>query len=72
MKFRLVFLITILVFLSNSCSKEKEKISIIEEENLEMQMIKAYNEGLKELERGDPVYEIISEIPSNSKAPADG
>ena len=56
MKFRLVFLITILVFLSNSCSKEKEKISIIEEESLEMQMIKAYKEGLKELQRGDPIY----------------
>ena len=56
MKFRLVFLITILVFLSNSCSKEKEKISIIEEESLEMQMIKAYKDGLKELQRGDPIY----------------
>jgi len=56
MKFRLVFLIIILIFLSNSCSKEKEKISIIEEENLEMQMIKAYKEGLKELQRGDPIY----------------
>ena len=56
MKFRLVFLIIILIFLSNSCSKEKEKISIIEEESLEMQMIKAYKEGLKELLRGDPIY----------------
>ena len=56
MKFRLVFLIIILIFLSNSCSKEKEKISIIEEESLEMQMIKAYKEGLKELQRGDPIY----------------
>tara|TARA_B100000965_G_scaffold13781_1_gene10319 strand:+ start:40 stop:879 length:840 start_codon:yes stop_codon:yes gene_type:complete len=56
MKFRLVFLIITLIFLSNSCSKEKEKISIIEEESLEMQMIKAYKEGLKELQRGDPIY----------------
>ena len=56
MKFRSVFLIIILIFLSNSCSKEKEKISIIEEESLEMQMIKAYKEGLKELQRGDPIY----------------
>ncbi len=56
MKFHLVFLIISLIFLSNSCSKEKEKISIVEEESLEMQMIKAYNEGLKELERGDPIY----------------
>ena len=56
MKFHLVLLIIASIFLSNSCSKEKEKISIIEEESLEMQMIKAYNEGLKELERGDPIY----------------
>ena len=56
MKFHLIYLIIALIFLNTSCSKEKEKISIIEEENLEMQMIKAYNEGLTELERGDPVY----------------
>ena len=56
MKIHLVFLITVLVFLNISCSKEKEKISIIEDESLEMQMIKAYKEGLKELQRGDPIY----------------
>ena len=56
MKFHLIYLIIALILLNTSCSKEKEKISIIEEENLEMQMIKAYNEGLTELERGDPVY----------------
>ena len=56
MKFHLIFLIIAFIFLNNSCSKEKEKISIIEEESLEMQMIKAYNEGLAELERGDPIF----------------
>ena len=56
MKFHLVYLIIILLFLNISCSKEKEKISIIEEENLEMQMIKAYNDGLKELDKGDVIY----------------
>ena len=56
MRFHLVFLIIILSILNISCSKEKEKISVIEEENLEMQMIKAYNDGLKELDRGDPIY----------------
>tara|TARA_B100001540_G_scaffold199536_1_gene175751 strand:+ start:62 stop:901 length:840 start_codon:yes stop_codon:yes gene_type:complete len=56
MKFHLVYLIIALILLNTSCSKEKEKISIIEEESLEMQMIKAYNDGLKELERGDPIY----------------
>jgi len=56
MKFNLVYLIIALLFLSSSCSKEKEKISIVEEESLEMQMIKAYNEGLKELDKGDVIY----------------
>ena len=56
MKIHLVYLIIALIFLNVSCSKEKEKISIIEEESLEMQMIKAYNGGLKELERGDAIY----------------
>jgi len=56
MKFPLVYLIIALLFLNNSCSKEKEKISIVEEESLEMQMIKAYNDGLKELDRGDVIH----------------
>ena len=56
MKFLQVFLIIVLLFFSTSCSKEKEKISIVEEESLEMQMIQAYNDGLKELDRGDPIY----------------
>ena len=56
MKFPLVFLITILLFLNISCSKEIEKISIVEEESLEMQMIQAYNDGLKELDKGYPLY----------------
>ena len=56
MKFHLVYLIIVLLFLSTSCSKEKEKISIIEEESLEMQMINAYNNGLRELDEGDPIY----------------
>ena len=56
MKFHLVYLIIVLLFLNTSCSKEKEKISIIEDESLEMQMIKAYNDGLKELDKGDVIY----------------
>ena len=50
--------ISLLVFLilTISCSKEQEKISIIEEKNLELQMIEAYNEGLRELEKGDVIY----------------
>ena len=56
MKFHLAFLIIFLLFLNTSCSKEKEKISIVEEESLEMQMIKVYNDGLKELDKGDVIY----------------
>ena len=48
------FLISILIFIIiASCSKKEEKISLIKEDNLEMQMIEAYNEGLKEFNRGD-------------------
>ena len=57
MKFHLVYLIIVLIFLNTSCSKEKEKkVSIVEEESLEMQMINAYNDGLKELDKEDPIY----------------
>ena len=56
MKYPLVYLILAMLFLNISCSKETEKISIVEEENLEMQMIKAYNDGLKQLDRGDAIY----------------
>ena len=56
MKFHAVYLIIVLLFLSTSCSKEKEKISIVEEESLEMQMIKIYNDGLEELDKGDVIY----------------
>ena len=47
------FLIFVLLLGLNSCSKKEEKISLIKEDSLEMQMIEAYNEGLKEFNRGD-------------------
>ena len=49
--FLIIFLIIIF-----GCSKPQEKISIIQEKDLEMQMIEAYNEGLKELDRNDVIY----------------
>ena len=53
MKF-LNILISILIFIGLiSCSEKEQKISIITEDNLEMQMIEAYNEGLKEFNKGD-------------------
>ena len=39
-----------------SCSEKEEKISLIKENNLEMQMIEAYNEGLKEFNKGDVFF----------------
>ena len=53
MKFRNLFLSLIIIFLILSCSEKQEKVSLIKEDNLEMQMIEAYNEGLKEFNRGD-------------------
>ena len=47
----------ILIFLNLiSCAKKEEKITVIEEKSLEMQMIDAYNEGLEELENNDVIY----------------
>tara|TARA_A100001011_G_scaffold3765_1_gene4332 strand:- start:600 stop:1436 length:837 start_codon:yes stop_codon:yes gene_type:complete len=53
MKFLNFFLIVVIFLISSSCSKTEKKISQIKEDRLEMQMIDAYNEGLKELNRGD-------------------
>ena len=51
------FLFSSLIILSFiSCSEKKEKISLIKEDNLEMQMIEAYNEGLKEFNNGDVFF----------------
>ncbi len=54
----LFYKIVILIFFLNlnSCTKKDEKISIVEEKSLEMQMIDAYNAGLKELEKNDVIY----------------
>ena len=53
MNFHKIFIFLVIIFIFSSCSKKEEKISIIEEKNLEMQMIEAYNEGIKELDSGD-------------------
>tara|TARA_B100001175_G_C19367112_1_gene569953 strand:+ start:51 stop:890 length:840 start_codon:yes stop_codon:yes gene_type:complete len=53
MKFHNFLILFVFIFGLISCSEKKEKISLIKEDNLEMQMIDAYNEGLKEFNRGD-------------------
>ena len=51
------FLFSLILILSFiSCSEKNEKISLIKEDNLEMQMIEAYNEGLKEFNNGDVFF----------------
>ena len=51
------FLFILLVILGViSCSEKEEKISLIKEDNLEMQMIEAYNEGVNELNKGDVFF----------------
>ena len=51
--FILILLISILCF---SCSKDVVEKSVIKEKNMELQMIEAYKEGLKELNKGDALY----------------
>ena len=56
MAFLYKILILIIFFNFTSCTKKEEKISIVEEKSLEMQMIEAYNSGLEELEKNDVIY----------------
>ena len=51
--FILILSLSIICF---SCSKEIAEETIIQEKNMELQMIEAYKEGLKELKRGDALY----------------
>ena len=44
--------IIILFFLVSCSSKEEEKISVLSDKEMEIQMIEAYEEGLRELEKG--------------------
>ena len=53
MKIQKIIFCWFILFILVSCSQKDEKVSLIKENNLEMQMIDAYNEGLKELNRGD-------------------
>ena len=51
-----LFLFFVIVLFCLSFSKKPVEKSIINETNLELQMIEAYNEGLKELKRGDALF----------------
>lgn len=51
---RLLFII--LIIFSSSCSKKEEKISIIKEKEINLQMIDAYKEGIEAFEKGDALF----------------
>ena len=56
MKYFVNILIILIFLFLNSCSKDKKKIDIIEEEDIELQMIDSYKEGIKALEEGDILF----------------
>ena len=56
MYFLRLFFISIIFIFCISCSKDVVEKSVIKETNLELQMIEAYEEGLKELEKGDALF----------------
>ena len=53
MKFQNFIISFFIILAITACSEKKSKVSLIKEDNLEQQMIEAYNEGLKEFNRGD-------------------
>tara|TARA_A100001011_G_C14270153_1_gene826637 strand:+ start:1064 stop:1900 length:837 start_codon:yes stop_codon:yes gene_type:complete len=57
MKFHNFLLLFVLIILIG-CTEKEEKVSLIKEDNLEMQMIQAYNEGLKEFNNGDIFFAV--------------
>ena len=53
---RFLNFLIILFFLYSCSSKDNEKVSVISDGELEIQMIEAYKEGMRELEKGDVIY----------------
>ena len=54
-KIKFIFLIIVLT-INFSCTKDQKKISVVNEENLESQVLEAYQEGMKALDGGDVLY----------------
>ena len=54
-KFNIILLIFLILF-NLSCSKKIEKKSLIVEKSMDMQILAAWNEGLKELKAGDALF----------------
>jgi len=55
MNYILKFILVIFIVLLSSCKNNDEKISVIEERDLDLQMIDAYNEGLNLLDDNYPI-----------------
>ena len=53
---RFLNFLIILFFLYSCSGKDNEKVSVISDGELEIQMIEAYKEGMRELEKGDVIY----------------
>jgi outer membrane protein assembly factor BamD len=51
---RLNFILLLILF--QSCSKQEDKISLIQEDSQEQEMISAYREAIKSIESGDPFF----------------
>ena len=56
MKLKNLFFTLIFLLLLISCSKEENKLTVIQEKSLDMQVVEAYKEGLSALEGGDVLY----------------
>ncbi len=53
MKNYLKYILIIFILTLSSCKNDKKEVSVIIETSMDLQMIQAYNEGLKNLESGD-------------------
>ena len=51
-----IILFIILILFNLSCTKKTEKKSILTEESMDLQILSAWEEGLKELKSGDAIY----------------
>ena len=56
MKINNIFSVFLLTLLLLSCTKDVEKKSIINEKSLELQVLEAYEQGMKSLEEGDVLF----------------
>ena len=56
MKLFKLFAISLILILSVSCSKQEPKKSVITEKILDLQVLEAYEEGMKSLESGDVLF----------------